>query len=223
MRNADRTHRSALCPQGAPAGMRDSTDLDARDARWRALLHLAGADVDARRVLLQAVVPGLVSVAYRYARPWDRDDIASAGSSPHWRALPPTRITVRRARWPTSCATLSTRFTERASRRLVSTARSRSIARRRRRRDPLQMSSSSWCVTPSRVGSSRRTRRVSSSSTACSGCRVSKWATETADAPRRCARPVLAPSVRARDQPSARHEREANDHAAGRSAPRDRG
>ena len=88
------------------AGLRDSADLDARDARWRALLRLAGTDADARRVLLQAVVPGLVSVARRYARPWDRDDIASVvvvaalariAAYPHHRPASPAANIVRDA------------------------------------------------------------------------------------------------------------------------------
>lgn len=86
------------------AGLRDAADFDARDARWRALLRFAGADADARRVLLQAVVPGLVSVAHRYARPWDRDDIASAvvvaalariAAYPHHRPSSPAANIVR--------------------------------------------------------------------------------------------------------------------------------
>jgi DNA-directed RNA polymerase specialized sigma24 family protein len=115
--------------------LRDSADLDARDARWRALLRLAGADADARRVLLQAVVPGLVSVARRYARPWDRDDVASAvvvaalariAAYPHHRPASPVANIVRDAQH----AVHRLRLTEARDRRALAAHHTRPLAER---------------------------------------------------------------------------------------------
>jgi DNA-directed RNA polymerase specialized sigma24 family protein len=84
------------------AKLRDSANLDTRDTRWHALLRWARADTNAKRVLLQAMIPGLSNVAYRYSRPWDRDDIAGTAivaalariaAYPHHRpASPPANI-----------------------------------------------------------------------------------------------------------------------------------
>ena len=77
------------------------------------------------------------------------------------------------------------------------------------------MSSSSWCVTPSTaVGSSHAARLIVEYRVF--GMSSQRWATETAGVPRRCVRPILAPSVSPRDQPRPQHEREAKDRGTGR-------
>ena len=90
----------------------------ARDAAWFAVLRLARRDLDARRVALYALWPGLNAVAQRYGRRWDYDDTAAeviataleriAAYPMHRRSSPPAnivldvrnRLHVRRERGP---------------------------------------------------------------------------------------------------------------------------
>lgn len=64
-------------PDELVATLRDPDDLDGRDERMLALLRLARDDADARRVILQALWPGLLSLTTIYGRPWDYEDTAS--------------------------------------------------------------------------------------------------------------------------------------------------
>jgi hypothetical protein len=57
--------------------LRSRTDVDHRDGLWLACIRLARDDIAARRVLLQALLPGLFTVALRYEARWGRQETAS--------------------------------------------------------------------------------------------------------------------------------------------------
>jgi len=61
--------------------LNDTADLDGRDELWLAVLRLARDDIDARRVALQALIPGLSAVIGRYESRWGRADTASMAVS----------------------------------------------------------------------------------------------------------------------------------------------
>jgi DNA-directed RNA polymerase specialized sigma24 family protein len=62
---------------GLLAGLRDRLELDQRDAKWLALLRIARRDLDARRVALFALWPGLNNLTKLYGRRWEYEDTAS--------------------------------------------------------------------------------------------------------------------------------------------------
>lgn len=84
------------------SALRARQDFDRRDAVWFAVLRLAKDDLDARRVALHALWPGLSVVAQRYGRRWDYEDTAAevvtaaleriAGYPMHRRSSPPANI-----------------------------------------------------------------------------------------------------------------------------------
>lgn len=64
-------------PEALVEALRDPVDLDRRDERTLALLRLARNDADARRVLLQALWPGLVHLTTLYGNSWNYEDTAA--------------------------------------------------------------------------------------------------------------------------------------------------
>jgi DNA-directed RNA polymerase specialized sigma24 family protein len=84
------------------SALRARGDFDRRDALWFAVLRLARHELDARRVALYALWPGLNAVAQRYGRRWDYDDTAAeviataleriAAYPMHRRSSPPANI-----------------------------------------------------------------------------------------------------------------------------------
>jgi hypothetical protein len=58
-------------------GLRHAADLDARDSLWLACLRIARHDIATRRVLLQALLPGLFTIAFHYEARWGRAETAS--------------------------------------------------------------------------------------------------------------------------------------------------
>lgn len=57
--------------------LRSRSNPDARDRLLRDVIYLAARDLDARRVVLQALIPGLIGVARRYAPRWGQDEVES--------------------------------------------------------------------------------------------------------------------------------------------------
>jgi hypothetical protein len=58
-------------------GLRHAPDLDERDGLWLACVRIARNDIAARRLLMQALLPGLLTIALRYEARWGRQETAS--------------------------------------------------------------------------------------------------------------------------------------------------
>lgn len=72
--------RTALPFDDLPAlveALRSRTAPDARDRLLHEVIRLCGTDGDARRVVLQALIPGLVGVARSYRLRWGREETDS--------------------------------------------------------------------------------------------------------------------------------------------------
>lgn len=82
--------RTALPFKDLPAlvqALRSRTDPDARDRLLHQVIRLAATDRDARRVVLQALIPGLVGVARSYRLRWGRDDADSMVVAAAWERI----------------------------------------------------------------------------------------------------------------------------------------
>jgi hypothetical protein len=57
--------------------LRHAPNLEQRDELWLACIRLARNDIAARRLLMQALLPGLLAIALRYETRWGRQETAS--------------------------------------------------------------------------------------------------------------------------------------------------
>lgn len=73
-------HRTALAFDDVPSlvqALRNRVDPDTRDRLLHSVVRLAATDRDARRVVLQVLIPGLAGVARSYRLRWGRDEADS--------------------------------------------------------------------------------------------------------------------------------------------------